>query len=130
MGSNIPGHLAAVYTAQTAAATASQGPGGGWVNHDTEFATITSSSSAKIMILSDKFPLGATVILVVGANGFKLGTPTASSLTINNVDTSAATASAAIPANTTNEITRNLSTGFILRSNTVLGAVGTAIVPS
>ena len=130
MSSNIPGHLGVALTAQTAAATASQGPGGGWVNHDVEFATVTASANTKILILSDKLPLGATVILVVGANGFKLGTPAGSSLTINNVDTSGATASAAIPANTTNEITRNLSTGFILRSNTVLGAVGTAIVPS
>lgn len=130
MSSNIPGHLAASYTAQTAAATANQGQGGGWVNHDTDFATVTSSSSGKFIILSDKFPLGATVILTVGSNGYKLGTPAASSLTINNVDTSGGTASAAIPANTTQEITRTLSTGFILRNSTNLGAVATAIVPS
>lgn len=130
MTDSIPGHVPLALTATTAAATSSSGGGGGWVPHDTNFAFITSSSSAKFIILSDKFPQGGTVTLTVGANGFKLGTPAASSLTINNVDTSGGTASAAIPANTTNEITRNLTTGFILRSNTVLGAVGTAIVPS
>lgn len=130
MSSNIPGHLPLALTATTAAVTSNTGAGGGWVPHDCEFAQVTSSSSAKFLILSDKFAIGSTVMLTVGANGYKLGTPAGSSLTINNVDTSGATASAVIPANTTQEIIRTLSTGFILRSNTNLGAVATAIVPS
>lgn len=126
----IPGHIALALTAQTAAATAFTGPGGGWIPESAEFCTITSSSSAKIMILSDKIEVGRTILITNSANGFKLGTPAGSSLLINNVDTSGATASAAIPASTTQEITRVSATLFIMRSNTVLGAVGTAIVPS
>jgi hypothetical protein len=128
--SSIPPHVALQLTATTAAATSYTGPGGGWVPDFAEFCQVTSSSSAKFLILSDKFAIGQTVLLTVGSNGYKLGTPAGSSLTINNVDTSGATASAVIPANTTQEITRTLSTGFIMRSNTALGAVGTAIVPS
>ena len=68
--------------------------------------------------------------MVVGANGYKLGTPAGSTLTINNVDTSGGTASATIPANTTQLIMRTLTTGFLLSNYTNLGAVATAIVPS
>lgn len=127
---DVNAHYPFQITAQTAAATGDQGVGGGWVPFDAEFVQVTSSSSAKFVILSDKIPLGRTFVMTIGANGYKLGTPAASSLTINNVDTSGGTASAAIPANTTAEITRTLSTGFILRNSTNLGAVATAIVPS
>jgi hypothetical protein len=123
-------HYPFAVTAQTAAATADTGPGSGWVSGDAEFVQITSSSSAKFVILSDKFPVGRFCYMNVGANGYKLGTPAGSSLTINNVDTSGATASATIPANTTAFIMRTLSTGFILSNYTNLGAVATAIVPS
>lgn len=125
-----PDHIAFPVTAQTAAATANTGPGGGWVPEWADAVTITSSSSAKFVILSDKIPVGKVLIMVVGANGYKLGTPAGSSLTINNVDTSGGTASAAIPANTTQLIMRTLSTGFLLSNYTNLGAVATAIVPS
>lgn len=115
-------------TAQTAAATSKAN--GGWISHDMDSVQVTSSSSSKIVILSDKIPLLKPIFVTVGSNGYKLGTPAGSSLTINNVDTSGATASAAIPANTTALIVRTLSTGFILSNYTNLGAVATAIVPS
>lgn len=130
MAAGIPGHIPLALTAQTAAATAFTGPAGGWVPESAEFCVITSSSSAKFIILSDKIEVGRTILLNVGANGYKLGTPAASSLTINNVDTSGGTASAAIPANTTQMLIRTLTTGFILSNYTNLGAVATAIVPS
>lgn len=117
-------------TATTAAATTSGGPGSGWVDADSESVQVTSSSSAKFVILSDKIPLLRPIYITVGANGYKLGTPAASSLTINNVDTSGAAASATIPANTTAVVVRTLATGFILSNYTNLGAVATAIVPS
>lgn len=126
----IPDHVVLPLTAQTAAATAYGGPGSGWVPESADACFITSSSSAKFMILSDKIPQGKSIWLSVGSNGYKLGTPAGSSLTINNVDTSAATASAVIPANTSQLIYRSLTTGFIMTSYTALGAVGTAIVPS
>lgn len=130
MSDPIPGHVPYSVTATTAAATSNGGPGSGWIPHDSDFVVVTSSSSAKFAILSDKIGIGTTILLVNYANGFKLGTPAASSLTINNVDTSGGTASAAIPASTMQEITRTSATAFIMRSNTALGAVGTPIVPS
>lgn len=123
-------HLPLKITATTAAATADGGPGGGWVNGDAESVQVTSSSSAKFVILGDSIPLLKPIFINVGANGYKLGTPAGSSLTINNVDTSGATASATIPANTTALIIRTLATGFLLSNYTNLGAVATAIVPS
>lgn len=126
----VPDHAALPLTAQTAAATAFTGPAGGYVPGFADAVTITSSSSAKFIILGSDIPVGKTIIMNVGANGYKLGTPAGSSLTINNVDTSGGTASAAIPANTTQLIIRSLSTGFLLSNYTNLGAVATAIVPS
>jgi hypothetical protein len=125
-----PDHIAFPVTAQTAAATAFGGPAAGWVPEWADAVTVTSSSSAKFVILSDKFPVGKVIMVNIGANGYKLGTPAGSSLTINNVDTSGGTASAAIPANTTALIIRSLTTGFLLTNYTNLGAVATAIVPS
>lgn len=125
-----PDHIALAVTAQTAAATSFGGPGSGWVADWADSVQITSSSSAKFVILSDKIPVGKTFIMIVGTNGYKLGTPAGSTLTINNVDTSGGTASATIPANTTQLIMRTLSTGFLLSNYTTLGAVATAIVPS
>jgi hypothetical protein len=127
---DVNAHYAFAVTAQTAAATVDGGPGSGWVPFDAEFVQVTSSSSAKFVILSNLIPVGREFKMAVGANGYKLGTPAGSTLTINNVDTSGGTASAVIPANTTAMIVRTLSTGFILSNYTNLGAVATAIVPS
>lgn len=125
-----PSHVAYSVTAQTAAATQDGGPGSGWVPADCEFVSVTSSSSAKFVILSDKFSVGAVVRLWVGANGFKLGTLAASTDLINNVDTSGGTASAAIPTITMSLLTKVAANTWTLQSITKLGAVATAIVPS
>lgn len=127
---DVNAHYPFAVTAQTAAATLDGGPGSGWVPFDAEFVQVTSSVGTKIVILSDKTPVGRVLHLTVGANGYRLGTPAGSSLTINNVDTSGATANATIPANTTQMVIRTLSTGFILSNYTNLGAVATAIVPA
>lgn len=126
----IPAHLAFAATAQTAAPATDQGPGGGFIPEWAEFVTVTSSSSAKFIILSDKFTIGATVKLWVGANGFKLGTVAASTDLINNVDTSGGTASATIPTITMSILDKVAANTWTLRSITKLGAVATAIVPS
>lgn len=123
-------HYPFAVTAQTAAATANTGPGSGWIPEEAEFVQVTSSVGTKIVILSNLIPVGRQLYITVGANGYRLGTPAGSSLTINNVDTSGATANATIPANTTALVIRTLSTGFILSNYTNLGAVATAIVPA
>ncbi len=128
-----PDHVALAVTAQTAAGTVyttAGANGSGVIPGFADAVTVTSSSSAKFVILGSDIPVGKIIMVNVGANGYKLGTPAGSSLTINNVDTSGGTASAVIPANTTALIIRSLSTGFLLTNYTNLGAVATAIVPS
>ncbi len=63
------------------------------------------------------------------ANGFKLATTPGGTDTINNVACGAG-AGAAIPDTVYLECIQNLSTGWILMTQTNLGAVATAIVPS
>lgn len=126
----IPPHVAFAATAQTAAPATYTGPGGGFVPEWAEFVSVTSSSSAKFIILSDKYPVGACVKIWVGANGFKLGTVASSTDLINNVDTSGATASATIPTITMSILDKVAANTWTLRSITKLGAVATAIVPS
>lgn len=125
-----PLHIQFAATAQTAAPAVDTGPGGGFIPQDTESVLVTSSSSAKFIILSDKYLPGSSVKIWVAANGFKLGTVAASTDLINNVDTSGGTASAAIPANTMSILDKTTAHAWLLRSITNLGAVATAIVPS
>lgn len=126
----IPPHVAFAATATTAAATTYTGPGGSYIPDWAEFVTVTSSSSAKFIVLSEKYQVGASVKIWVGANGFKLGTVASSTDLINNVDTSGATASATIPTITMSILDKVAANTWTLRSITKLGAVATAIVPS
>ena len=95
-----------------------------------DFVTITSSGATQAVTL----PSGASTYvgkklgIYVGANGLELLTPASSNATINNVD-SDGTNQADIPANTFLELQLVAVNTWLMRANTNLGAVATAIVP-
>lgn len=102
----------------------------GIISETAQHVTVTSANAAHAVTLPSGAAanIGKSLTIWVGANGFELITPAASNATINNVD-SDGTNQADIPANTLSELILVAANTWLLRSNTNLGAVATAIIP-
>ena len=95
-----------------------------------DMVTVTSAGATKAVTLPSGAAayVGKKLGIYVGANGFELLTPASSNATINNVD-SDGTNQADIAANTYLEMHLVAVNTWLMRANTNLGAVATAIVP-
>lgn len=102
----------------------------GIISETAQHVTVTSAAATNMVTLPSGAAanVGKRLTIWVGANGFELITPAASNATINNVD-SDGTNQADIPANTLSELHLVAVNTWLLRSNTNLGAVATAIIP-
>lgn len=102
----------------------------GIVGETTTHVIVTSGAATDQITLPSGAAgnVGKTLTIWVGANGFELITPAASNATINNVD-SDGTNQADIPANTLCELHLVDTNTWLLRANSNLGAVVTAIIP-
>ncbi len=116
-------------TAQ-ALTTAANGAYTAIINEDATHVTITSGGATEYAVLPSgaAAKVGKTLTIWVGANGFELVTASASGATINNVD-SDGTNQVDIAANTLSELRLVATDTWLLRSNTALGAVATALIP-
>lgn len=118
-----------VVTKMTRTASA-DGTGAGIIKPGSQFVTVTSANADYICCLpsASALTVGTVIKGIVGANGFELRVAAAQAATVylNGVTTNV---EAAIPANTSFEVTQVDATHWILKAWTALGAEITAIVP-